>query len=424
MRPLRGFQPIRLARKSRLALRMQKSGAGTSKGGSRRCYPAPPHRGRPRLPRRRRLLLLSPLPPPVGGIPTWTLGILSSSLNKRFELRVVNTSPSVKGEVSGKSELRFDRVLDALRILGGLLRELIRFRPDIVHVNTPYSWAFLRDGLAVWIARLLGARALLHFRGGDFPEFVEGSRPALRRAILATLRHADRLLALTGPTRLYLEQTVGAESVRYVPNFVRLEDFGTVPDRAQRSGPPEVLFVGWFLAAKGVRELLAAASRLPRARFTLVGPVQPDFLAEMQGELDALADRVRLLPSMPREQVIELYRRADVFVLPTWREGFPNVVLEAMAAGLPIVSTPIGAIPDAIRDGEEGFLVPARDVDALTGALARLVDDPALRLAMGARARARVEAQFSLSAVVDQLEAIYDELTPSRDETGKGSSTA
>src|SRR5690606_17645005 len=114
-----------------------------------------------------------------------------SSLTKRFEVRVVNTSPSVKGEVSGKSELRFDRVLDALRILGGLSRELIRFRPDIVHVNTPYNWAFLRDGLAVWIARLLGARALLHFRGGDFPEFAEGSRPALRRAILATLRHAD-----------------------------------------------------------------------------------------------------------------------------------------------------------------------------------------------------------------------------------------
>jgi len=370
--------------------------------------------------RRRRLLLLSPLPPPLGGIPTWTLGVLSSPLAERFEFRVVNTSPSAKAEVSAKSHFRLDRVFDALRILGGLLRELIAFRPDVVHVNTPYFWAFARDGAAVWLTGLFGSRAVLHFRGGDFPEFVASSRPAVRRAIVATLRRAHRLLALTGPTREFLERTVGPATVRHVPNFVDLADFGEPPDRTGRTGPPEVLFVGWMIEAKGVRELLEAARSLPEARFTLVGPGHGEFLARIEPELRALASHVRLLPACPREQVVELYRQADVFVLPTYREGFPNVVLEAMAAGLPVVATPVGAIPDAIEPGREGLLVPPRDAKALRDAIAQLVRDPDLRLAMGRRARERVEREFSRDAVLRRLGEIYDELAPP--PTGSGDS--
>jgi glycosyltransferase involved in cell wall biosynthesis len=361
---------------------------------------------------RRRLLLVSPLPPPIGGIATWTVAVSRSPLAERFELRIVDTAPSEHAVVSGGSRFRGDRLLDAVRILARLVGELARFRPDVVHVNTSYFWAFLRDGMAVWLAKLAGARVVMHFRGGDFPEFVAGSPPLARRAIVATLARADRLFALTGATRAFLERTVGADAVRYLPNFVELGDFGDPPDRASRAGPVEVLYVGWIIEAKGVLELLEAARRVPDARFTLVGPVQQEFVARIAPALEALGDRVRLLPQRPRAQVIELYRAADVFALPTWREGFPNVVLEAMAAGLPVVATPVGAIPDAVAEGSEGLLVPVRDADALAAAIGRLVADRALRLAMGARARARVEAQFSRRAVVERLGALYDELAP------------
>ena len=360
---------------------------------------------------RRRLLFLSPLPPPTGGIPTWTLGVLAGPLGERYEMQVVNTSPSQKTTVHQHSRLRADRVFDALRILGRLVVALVRFRPHVVHINTPYFWAFFRDGLAVWLATAFGARTVLHFRGGDFPEFVEAAAPWLQRGIDATLRRCTRLIALTRHTERFLVDRIGAKQVRYVPNFIRFQDVGPLADRQGRTDERalEVVFVGWILEGKGVRELLQAARALPNLRFTLVGPVQPEFVEDIRSELEAEAQHVELLPALPRDEVMALYRRADLFVLPTHREGFPNVVLEAMAAGLPIVSTPVGAIPEAVRDGEEGLLVPVRDGEALAAALGRLAEDRMLRLSMGARARERVESRFSLEAVSADLDRVYAE---------------
>lgn len=341
--------------------------------------------------------------------------VLASPLGERFDMRVVNSSPSDRAGVHGTSRLRVDRVLDALRVLGRLLIELVRFRPAVVHVNTSYYWAFLRDALCVWLARAFGARTLLHLRGGDFPDFVNGAPAPLHALIAASLRRADRLVALTEPTRTYLEAQVGAQRVRYLPNFVRLEDLGEPPDRGSRPRRPvRVLFVGWLLEAKGVRELLAAARSLPEAQFTLVGPEDRTFLEAIRPELEVLGERVRLLPARPRSEIFALYREADIFVLPTWREGFPNVVLEAMGAGLPVVATPVGAIPEAARDGREAILVPARDADALCRALRRLIDDPDLRVEMGRRARARAEAQYSFEAIVGRLDSLYRELLAER----------
>jgi len=362
---------------------------------------------------RRKLLFVSPLPPPTGGISNWMAAVQASALRDRFEIRVVNSSPSAV-DVAATSRLRMGRVGDAVRILARLAVELVRFRPDVVHVNTSYFWAFLRDGLAIRMARLAGARTLLHLRGGDFPEWADAAGPAWRSFIGATLRKSDCVVALTEPTRRWLVAALGEERVRYLPNFVQLDAIGAPPDRSARRGRPvEVLFVGWLVEPKGVRELLAAARRLEGARFTLVGPAQPDFQAAIAAELAALGDRVRVLPAQPREEIFRLYREADVFVLPTWREGFPNVVIEAMAAGLPVVATTVGAIPEAVESGKSGVLVPPRDAGMLEAALRLLIEDPEVRRLQGDLARARVESIFSFDAVVARLGRLYEDLLAS-----------
>ena len=363
---------------------------------------------------RTRLLFLSAMPPPTGGIPTWLLAVLSSDLRERFEMRVVNTSPPEKRYVESGSRFRVDRALRALPALFALLWQLIWFRPQLLHINTPYFWALWRDGVAVWMARLFGVKTLMHFHGGDLDESLQGLSPLLRRMIEATLRRSNCLIAITRHTEAYLREIAAPERVAYLANFLDLTDFqadfASAPDRARREGPLRVLFVGWMLEAKGVPELLEAASRFPEVHFTLIGHHHSDFVERIADEIEAARDHVTVLEPLPREQLLGLYRDADVFVLPTRREGFPIVVLEAMASGLPVVATPVGAIPDAIRDGEDGLIIPVGDAGALTEALRRLLVDPDLRRHMGESGRRRVEEVYSREVVIRQLEELYRSL--------------
>ncbi len=361
--------------------------------------------------RRKRLLLLSPLPPPSGGIATWTQAILNSALTRDYDIDVVNSAPSGSKTVSGKSRFRLDRVRDSISTLWIMALRLLRSSPDIVHVNTSYQWGFLRDGCAIWVASMFRCRTVLHFRGGDFPEFLRTRPKVVRSLVIATLQRADRMIALTESTRVFLSQYERHGATEFVPNFVDLRDFEDIPDRQSRTRPVEILFVGWIIEAKGVNELLAAAQSIPGAHWTLVGPQSDEFQDRIRPVLADLGERVDLVPAMPRAEVIDLYRRSDVFVLPSWREGFPNVVLEAMASGLPVVATTVGAIPNAVTDGVEGFLVMPKDVGGLTSAVLRLVESRTLRLEMGARARHRVEREFAMDRVIERLGGIYAEMT-------------
>jgi glycosyltransferase involved in cell wall biosynthesis len=358
---------------------------------------------------RTRLLFLSAMPPPTGGIPTWLLAVLTSDLRDQFEMRVVDTSPPEKQYVEASSRFRLDRAFGAVPALAKLVWQLIWFRPALLHINTPYFWAMLRDGAAVWLGRFFGVKTLLHFHGGDLKESIDGSPALARWMIEGTMRRADRVVPITRQTQLYLESRIEAKRVSYLANFLDLDDFDVLLARgvARRGARLRVLFVGWMLEAKGVPELLEAAAHYPEVDFTLIGHRHTDFVESIEHQLEAASDHVEVLDPRPREDMIGLYGEADVFVLPTRREGFPMVVLEAMAAGLPVVATPVGAIPDVVRDGEEGIIVPTADAPALTAALGRLLGDPELRARMGERGRRRVEEVYSRGVVVRQLEAIY-----------------
>jgi glycosyltransferase involved in cell wall biosynthesis len=133
------------------------------------------------------------------------------------------------------------------------------------------------------------------------------------------------------------------------------------------------------------------------------------------GEADDLHAALRDAPPnviltghLPRGQVFDRLLDSDVFVFPSRREGSPNAVLEAMAAGLPVVATRTGGLPDMVTDGEGGYLVPSRDVDALTSAVRRLAADRELAVRMGAHNRAVCAERFAFSIVFGRLSAIYE----------------
>lgn len=180
----------------------------------------------------------------------------------------------------------------------------------------------------------------------------------------------------------------------------------------QSQGPPVLLCVARLVPDKDHDTLLAAfahlADRHPDAELWLVGngPRRPALEHKVQDL--GLSGQVKFLPTT--QDVRQLYRQADIFVLSSVAEALPNVILEAMAAGLPVVATRVGGVPEAVASGETGLLVAPRDVAALAGALERLLDEPQTRLAMGRRGRERAVAEFSFDAMVRRHEELWAHL--------------
>jgi glycosyltransferase involved in cell wall biosynthesis len=197
--------------------------------------------------------------------------------------------------------------------------------------------------------------------------------------------------------------------VTVLPNSVPLP---ALPDPALQE-PGRILFLGRLETAKGIDELLDAAAalapRFPQLRLVLGGEGDLAHARRRAAEL-GIADRVELPGWIgPAARDAEL-ARAAVFCLPSHAEGLPMSMLEAMAAGRPVVVTSVGGIPETIQDRDNGLLVPPRDAAALAAALASVLEDDALRAHLAARARETIEQQYSLAVVGEQLASLYREL--------------
>lgn len=234
-----------------------------------------------------------------------------------------------------------------------------------------------------WL-ELMKEEATLH---PDFADSLHADAPAwLVEQCLQEALAADAILAPSEYVRDSLVRVgVAPERVKLLPYGVDTSRFQ--PLAGPRDGPFRILFVGSIGQRKGIKYLLEAFTRLnlPNAELTLVGGV----VGSGRG-LAPYAEHFRHVPNVPHHEVHAWFQRADLFVYPSLHEGSALAIYEALASGVPVITTPHAG--SVVRDGEEGFVVPIRDVDALMAAIARLYRDRVLREEMGRKARLRAEA--------------------------------
>lgn len=379
-------------------------------------------------PDRPRLLVIGPTPPPVHGTAVYTRMLLDSPiLAEAFEVEHLDISDRRGLENVGR--LDPTNVALALRHLAALVGRLVRVRPDVVYVPVSQNaLAYLRDGLFIVLSRVAGAAVVSHLHGGYFGTFYRSAAAPVRWFVRGTSRLLDQAWVLGEGLRHHYEAVLPPERVRVVPNGVPdpLPD-GRVPVRDGRAGPMDVLFLGQLSEAKGLHDLVEAVARLRAdghgVELTLAGPwATPDErrrTLEMLGSR-GLSDSTRLPGVVRGEEKRRLLRDHDVFVLPTrYRfEGQPLAILEAMAAGLPVVSTPRGAIPDMVVDGVTGRLVPEGEPSELAAALGELARDPALRRAMGEAGRRRWGELFTEERCLRRFVAVLGADGPAGDRRG------
>ena len=216
--------------------------------------------------------------------------------------------------------------------------------------------------------------------------------------------------AIAVPTRYaastFVAEGIAAEKLIVTPYGVDPDSFK--PRTVPSDGPCRILFAGSVGVRKGVPDLLEAFDKMPPgAELHLAGPLEPGM-----SDLIAGHDRPGLIihGALPFARLRELYLSSNIFCLPSIEEGFGMVLLQAMASGLPVVTTNVTGGTELVREGEDGFLVPPGNAEMLGEALSRLVTDPDLTWDMGRQARRRIEASFRWSHYVDRAVDAYDRL--------------
>lgn len=360
--------------------------------------------------RSRQVVMIGTAPEGKGGVAAVVSVYKNHGLFDRFGIRYVATH-------------RGGSMLQKLwcGLSGGLqlLWLLMNHRVALVHAQVASYGSFKRKSIYLGLARAFGVDTVFHLHGAEFKKFTdEIASAALRRRIVNTIRSSTRVIALSDSWADYLRSIAPGAQVLAVANPVHMP--ASVSHEHELQG--RVLFLGRAEQRKGVFDLLEAfakvSARVPQARLAIGGDGDLTKVRERIQKLN-LADRVEVLGWVAGADKDAQMQRAQVFVLPSYDEGLPMAMLEAMAQGKAIVVTPVGGIPEAVQNGQQGLLVTPGAVDELAQALESLLLAPELRQQLGSAARRRVAERFSTEHVLGLVGGLYQDLGIQPVEAGR-----
>lgn len=306
-----------------------------------------------------------------------------------------------------------------LRVFGAavwaLLLALLGRRVRLLHVHSASRGSFWRKSLLCGMARLMGVPYVFHLHSGEFPAFYERECGGLARWwVRVTFRGARSVMVLTEGWAQQVQSLLGPLPCFVAHNPVVLPSAEPMPRPVRR----RLLFLGRIRQKKGAFDLLRAfqqvQQRVPDATLVMAGDGEIDAARALCSEL-GLAHGVVFTGWIDGAAKNDAMAAADVFVLPSYFEGLPVGILEAMGAGLVVVATPVGGIADLITSGQHGVLVQPGDTAALANALLVVLQDAALGDRLTANAWQRVQAHEA-GAVARAIAALYERVAPQQGE--------
>jgi len=368
--------------------------------------------------------MIGPAPPQIGGMETFVGELMHSSLVQKYRVLLldiakprVNQRASFKAVTGYANSFRRNVLISLtsygysfiflLRFLGALFTQPVQ----IIHIHTASYTSFWEKMIYIRLGRLFRKKIVLHIHGAKFQDFIDGSRPFIKDILISHLKKCDRIIVLSDSWKKYFSWFLPDAKIHVVENGIDPSPFAKV--EIARSKQPLIVYLGEVGKRKGIYDLLPAFAIMKKNgidfRALIIGPGEVEMAGQRAVEL-AIADRVDFVGPRRGEEKIRLLKQGWCFVLPSYAEGFPIAILEALAAGLPIVSTRVGGIPDMIREGENGFLVDPADKDALADRLTKLVADRQLWLTISKNNIAKAHNTYSINACAEKITRIYDEL--------------
>ncbi len=348
-------------------------------------------------------------------------------MDDRMKVLMIGPDRSVHGGISGVVNNYYDAGItekvdltyigtmvegSKLRKLWQAVKAYVKFlavlpQYPIVHVNVASDSSYYRKSLFIKAAKRAGKKIVIHQHGGDFETFYEKEQNERGRAkIRQVLGMGDVFLVLSPVLEQFFKGILDPDRVILFPNAVPVPS-----DIEKKYGKQRILFLGRLCKEKGLRELFSILPQLheqfPQMRLLLGGIWEDE---ELREEAEKMKEYVTDLGWLQGEAKKDYLRISDLFVFPTYFEGQPVSVLEAMAYQCGIIATKVGGIPQMIEPEQTGLLIEPKDPEGLKLALQKLLSDPELCERLGKNARAKVQKEFSIEISLQELIKIYQRL--------------
>lgn len=346
------------------------------------------------------IIFVAPTPPPYGGIANWMAMLskyLDTEMNDKISYKIIDTSPK-KRVTEGRGMVQ--------RILGGMLsliktsrkikEELKKELPNCVHITTSGSLGLMRDRVVLKMLAKKKINTVYHIRFGRVSKLLSCNNWE-SKLLICNLKLAKNIVAIDETTHKSLVEEGFGEKSFYIPNCINLEE---LPERVEE--PKKIIiFIGWVIPAKGITELIQAWQDIPDEittdwKLDIIGPYNKDYINKFNINVHK---NITFVGELEHKAALERLNYSKAFVLPSYTEGFPNSVLEAMALGKIIVATDVGAIPEMLSE-DCGIVIKAKNVEELKNALFKVVTENVGKL--GVNAFRKVKEKYEISKVVEQ----------------------
>ncbi|MBP1154398.1 MULTISPECIES: glycosyltransferase family 4 protein [unclassified Paenibacillus] len=347
-----------------------------------------------------RILLVSPLPPPSGGIASWTKNYINFCNSVGVSVNIINTAliGTRLNNINNKRVI-IDEILRTKKILLAMHKELRYKKPDIIHINSSCGkFGIIRDYVIAFLAKLKKTPVLVHFHCN----IEDQINSKLSRYFFKKLVNiSNKVLVLNQNSQNYVMETADTDA-KILPNFIS-QNWIRKTDKSITLNVKKILFVGHINKQKGAEEIFQVAKKFKDKTFIMVGPLDSKY-----SNLE-LPNNIEIAGAISSNMVRDYLDSADIFLFPTRSEGFSIALAEAMARGVPIITTSVGANIDMIeRNG--GIVVPIGDIKGIEEAIIKL-EDINIRKNMSRWNIDKVKGSYTIDQVMDKLFEIYGEIS-------------
>ncbi len=325
-----------------------------------------------------------------GGMVTVMEQIENSRIKEQYNIKHISTYKNKR------------KVLYFIPAIFKIFLYKIIYRIDLGHIHIASYGSFYRKSIIVNILKLLNVKIIIHMHGACFDKFYEKS--SKKEYITKILNKAEKIIVLSESWKAFFSKIVPEEKIVVLYNAVSLPEI----KEKENKDTLNILFLGRLGERKGVYDILKVAKKLENEniKITLAGDGETEKVRNLVKE-ENIEKIVEVKDWVNSKEKEDLLNKADIYILPSYNEGMPMSVLEAMSYSLPVITTNIGSIPEIIENNENGILIEPGNIEELKENILKLINDEKLRKKLGNNARKKIEEKFNIEKQINKIEELY-----------------